>query len=221
MKQSVSLSIPLLLTLAVLVTATRAIGGTIKLSEPSVVNVLIADSALGPHAWCWRDICPGQTFVGEAVSILMNHNVGPAGRLNYSEYGYSWISSDQPRWEVALGYGRDYTTQISLIIMWPHQAVSLQLGEAIEAFGNPTNVILCPTLYYNGVNGIYIRGYVFFRNGVSVAVGKAQPFQDMRVTPDMLISTMRYEQFDKKPFTSIASQLAWKGFTIYSPQCGL
>src|SRR5262249_26982215 len=85
------------LVCGLLVTAARAIGGSVKSSKPTVVEMLEADLYLGRHRWCWRDICPGQTTLVLAVNILKREDLNLVGGNEPDKMGgtYTFRSASQ------------------------------------------------------------------------------------------------------------------------------
>src|SRR5262245_29513784 len=127
-------SITLILIFALLVTVSRAIGGSVKSGEPTVAEMLAADSYLGPHGWCWRDICPGATIMRNAAILLRDYSNGDINHIE-EMWGMqvSWEYSSIPQIGGSIDgpWSGDPIEHITIVTRLDH----IPLGDIMQIYG--------------------------------------------------------------------------------------
>lgn len=214
MKRLLTWSAAMILIFTLLVISVRVSGGPAKSSKPTVAKMLAADSYLGPHGWCWRDICPGQTLTANAVVLLQEFNKGfiKQVRLDNNEPYYYWTSViDSFLFGKISGGGyADFFQPVDRITIDVSDG-SMRLSDAIDLYGIPIAIDAAWGSCYQGDNDGYLWGSIYFPNGVWIFVHTPRPsLKPVRITLEMRVAAISYLDMDQiKGLNSVP----WSGFT--------
>lgn len=212
-----------ILMLGLLVTGVRSVGASLKLSRPTFADLLADNSQLGPHGWCWRDICPGETLLEDAEASLRTDKTGLIDKVYPLSNGFCcvWSTRTGPRWEGSIsdwqGLRNNELKSITSEVSIDPPDELFRLGDAIRLFGEPESVFLCAPYTLPGKPPI-VAGGIFFNNGVSVSVYSF--VSEVRTDPEMVVNRISYFG-EHNPNPNLPSD-PWYRFTAHpSHACGV